>query len=460
MRVFGLFLAASLILGCGDEGQPNRNDICPAATTDTSGARIFVIQPRIAPEHFISYAAYENQLIELARTNISGCLAGDRPNLVVLPENTGLPAAFIGSRGQAARESNSAFAAFLALGGQYAGPVTFYKNQWPNLSLPNQIELGITDTVWRAFFETHQLMAQELGAWVVASTNISGLVEKSTDPVEIANLADPDLRAASYVYVARDPAVYNTTFVFGPDGGLVASRKKPYLIATEKMDLALASGPLREAMPVEAASLGLGIFTSKDAWMPDMVDRLAVLGADTFVQPEAFSGWTIPESPDEPNVWAPDLLSQSAPAAVRKHSGFRQGVIAHLTGNLFDTTFDGQSIIVKDPVPGELQPAYVGQPDEGGVLAVAPWVAADPIAQDPTASLEVRREKLRMIGQELLPLGPRANQYVETTLAADVPGAPPVVAAGPPGILGPGRAISAVGQAEQSFPAIAWSSSS
>lgn len=460
MRVFCPFLASFLLLGCGDEGHPNENNTCPSTPTDTSAARVFVIQPRIAPEHFISYAAYENHLIELARTNISPCLVQERPNIVVLPENTGLPAAFIGSRGQAARESSSAFAAFLALGGQYAQPVQFYKNQWPNISLPNQIELGITDTVWRAFYETNQLLAQELGAWVVASTNISGLVEKSTDASEIATLADPDLKNPAYVYVARDPAVYNATFVFGPDGALMASRKKPYLVTTEKMDLALTSGPLREAVPVEVGPLGLGIFTSKDAWMPDMVDRLAALGADTFVQPEAFSGWTIPENPDETNVWAPDLLSQSAQAAVRKHSAFRQGIVAHLTGNLFDTTFDGQSIILADPIPGERQPAYVGQPDEGGVLAIAPWVTADPIVDDPTASLEVRRAKLRAVGRELLPGGPQANQYVETTIGADISEVASTIAPGTPGILGASRALAEVGQGEQSFPAVAWSDAS
>lgn len=460
MRGLCFFLLGVLLVGCGEEPRHSSDESCPTPPIDTTSARVFVIQPRISPENYIAYGAYQNHLVELTRKYVSFCKASDRPNIVVFPENTGLPAAFIGSRGQAARESTSAFAAFLALGGQYAQTVQYYKNQWPDASLPNQIELGVTDTVWRAFYETNQFIAQELGVWVVASTNISGAVEKSTDPTEIAVLADPDLPNPSYVYVARDRAVYNTTFVHGPDGGLVAARKKPYLVPSEKNDLALTPGPLREAFPIEMGPLGVGIFTSKDAWMPDMVDRLAALGADTFVQPEAFSGWTIPESPDEINVWAPDVLSQSAAAAVRKHSAFRHGVVAHLTGNLFDMTFDGQSIIVGDPVPGERTPAYVGQPDEGGVLAVASWVTPDPIVDDPTATLEVRRAKLRETGEQLLPNGPRANQYIQTGIAADLPAAPPIFAAGPPGILGPSRPITNAGQAEQSHPAVAWKSSS
>ncbi len=458
----GLFLAlfSSLLLGCGDEPTTNTDNFCPSSPVETSAARIFVIQPRIAPEHFTSYTAYQNHLVDLGRTDVYNCLAQDRPNIVVYPENTGLPAAFIGSRGQAARESTSAFAAFLALGGQYAQPIEFYKTKWPNAPLPNQIELGITDTVWRAFFETNQLIATELGAWVVASVNMSGQVEKSTNPAEIAALADPDIQNPAYVYVARDAAIYNTTYVFMPDGSIVAARKKPYLVASEQSDLALTPGVLRDAQPVDIGPLSLGIFTSKDAWMPDMVDRLAVLGADTFVQTEAFSGWTIPESPSEPNVWAPDVLSQSAMAAVRKHSGYRHGVVSHLTGNLFDLTFDGQSIILSDPIPGNITPGYVGQPDEGGVLAIAPWVTPDPIVDDSSATLDVRRAKLRVVGQELLPGGTRANQYVETSIGADIALTLPVTSGGAPGILGASRALSDVGQAEQSYPAVAWTNTS
>ena len=460
MRGFWLVFLGSLLLGCGDDIRNHDNDTCPTSPLDTNSARVFAIQPRIAPEHFISYAAYQSHLVELVRTQVGGCLATDRPNVIVFPENTGLPAAFIGSRGQAARESTSAFAAFLALGGQYAQPIQFYKNQWPNVPLPNQIELGSTDTIWRAFHETNESIATQFGAWVIASANVSGQIEKSTDPTEIAALADPDLETPPYVYVARDPLVYNTTFALDPKGMVVATRKKPYLISTEKSDLALTPGSLRAATPVDVGPLNLGIFTSKDAWMPDMVDRLAILGADTFVQVEAFSGWTIPEEASEPNVWAPDVLAQSAMAAVRKHGAYRNGVVSHLTGNLFDLTFDGQSIIVGDPVPGQLKPAYVGQSDDGGVLAVAPWVTSDPIVDDPTATLEARRAKLRATGEALLPEGMQANQYVETGISADLGVALPIVGSGMPGSLGPSRALADVSQAEQSYPAVGWTDTS
>ncbi len=456
------FFLGCVLVGCGEDIAQTDNNGCPRTAFDaTTGARLFVVQPRIAPEHFESYEAYQTHLLGLVRAKVGPCLAPKRPNVIVFPENTGLAAGFIGSRGEAARSSTSAFAAFLALGGQYAQPIQFYKSKWPAVPLPTQIELGITDTVWRAFHETNQLIAKEMGAWVVSSTNVSGLVEQSSDPAEIAALGDPDLKNVSYVYVARDPAVYNTAFVHAPDGSIVATRNKPYLVDTEENDFALAKGALRDATPVAIGPLSVGIFTSKDAWMPDMVDRLSALGADVLVQPEAFSGWTIAQSQNEPNAWSPDIVSQSGMAAVRKHGAYRYGVVSHLTGNLFDMVFDGQSIIVGDSVPEQKRRTYVGQDEETGVLAVAPWVTPDPIENDSTLNLEARRVALRATGQELLPGGPRENQYVETVIAADL--APsvalPVSDDGPAGALGSSR-TSDNGEAEQSHPALAWTDSS
>jgi predicted amidohydrolase len=259
------------------------------------------------------------------------------------------------------------------------------------------------------------------------------------------------------VYAAREPAVYNTAVVYGPDGEIIARRKKPYLIEFEESDFTFTYGALGEVVPVDLGFARLAILTSKDAWMPDMVDRLAAQGADVFVQPEAFSGWTIGESAAE-SAWSPDTLAQSAPAAVRKHAAYRYGVVPHLVGNLFDLVFDGQSIVVGDAMPGELEPAYVGREPMGGVLAVAPWVIEDPGAKDPAMSLAARRAALRQAGQELVPGGARDNAYLETVIAADIdPGSPfPEAAAGPPGALGPSAEIGA-GNAPQGHPALAWS---
>jgi hypothetical protein len=198
----------------------------------------------------------------------------------------------------------------------------------------------------------------------------------------------------------------------------------------------------------------VAVLTSKDAWMPDMVDRLAALGADMIIQPEAFSGWGIEEMPGD---WLPDVVLQSGWSAVQKHGAYRYAVIPHLTGNLFDQVFDGQSAILADAVPGDAIQAYVGQPPEGGFVAVAPWVAEDPA--DPALSLEDRRSILRAAGAALVPGGSNENGYIETVIAADIkidkntkmPDEP----GGEPGALGPSSLVAESPLGEQTAPAAA-----
>ena len=310
--------------------------------------------------------------------------------------------------------------------------------------------------MWRAFYETMRDIAAATGAHVVASTNVSGSIERSEAPADVAALADPDLPGAEHVYVAKDRAIYNTAFVFSPSGEIIGRARKPYLVDSEEKDLLLTYGALRDVAPIDIGFARLGVVTSTDAWMPDMVGRLAALGADVFVQPEAFSGWTIEEVPGASD-WLPDVVKQSGWAAAQKHAGYRYAVIPHLTGNLFDQVFDGQSAILGDAAPGEASPSYSGHDPEGGFIALAPWVAGDPGAEDPALSLDERRKALRSVGQELAPGGARENEYIETVVAADIdPKDPfPMVPGGDPGALGPSAPIDEAAEGEQAAPSIA-----
>ncbi|HEU4539398.1 MAG TPA: nitrilase-related carbon-nitrogen hydrolase, partial [Polyangiaceae bacterium] len=380
------------------------------------------------------------------------------PAVVALPENFGLAAAFIGSRGEAARAAGTSLPAFLALRQAYAGPVAHYAKTWPDLTLQEQILLGVTDTVWRAFFDTAREIARSTGAFVVASTVASGAVEASRDRADVDALRDPDLPDVAEVYVARDRRAYNAAYVISPAGEIVARARKPYLVPSEENELTLAAGAIDEARVADVCGLRLGLVISKDAWMPDVVDRLALAGADVLVQPEAFSGWTIEEVPGD---WLPDVFRQSAWAATQKHASLRGAVVPHLVGNLFDLVFDGQSAIVGDAAPGQLGFAYVGQPPQGGFLATLPWVEPDPGVADASLSLAACRAALRATGEALLPGGARAGQYRDGVVFADLePRAPfAVEPPGPPGVLGASLPIADVAgddaAAEQTQPAAA-----
>jgi hypothetical protein len=87
----------------------------------------------------------------------------------------------------------------------------------------------------------------------------------------------------------------------------------------------------------------------------------------------------------------------------------------------------GRAFVVVD----EYVHTVTGEPLLGQFLAVAPWVEADPVAEDAALTLEERRARLHAIGEELRPGGRRAaggrqaggrraNQYRESVVWADV----------------------------------------
>ena len=446
-RVIVLGVAAlfgSLLPACGD----NRRDpkeVCAAyAFSPNAAVRVFAIQPKLDLPTLTSYDAYRAHLVDLVETQVRPCLATDRPNVIVFPEEMGLPAAFIGSRGAKARKQETAVAAFVNILFSYDAPATYYKQKWPDLTVGQTVGLIVTDTVWRAFYETTRDIARSTGAWVITSANISGLVEASTDPADIEALKDPDLDRVDYVYVARDPAVYNNAYVFDPQGEIVHTTRKAYLVPAEEDDLNFAYGPLRDLRPLDLGFARLGLLTSKDAWMPDVVDRLAIRGANVFVQPEAFDGLATEQVPGD---WLPDVLQRSAWAAVQKHLEYRTGVIPHLTGTLLDQTLDGQSVVLTDGVPGELRQSYIGHPAQPGFLTIAPWV-----------SDSTDRAELRAIGESLRPGGSRANEHIQTVVAADVSPAasfPQVPSGNATGTLGASTEVGPSTSGRQLRPAIA-----
>ena len=74
--------------------------------------------------------------------------------LVVFPEDVGLVAALIGSRGAAARAQTSAVGAIAALFAPYTAQYDYYNAKYPGQPLVRPLVLALTDTVYRGFYET------------------------------------------------------------------------------------------------------------------------------------------------------------------------------------------------------------------------------------------------------------------------------------------------------------------
>ena len=376
--------------------------------------------------------------------------------LVVFPEDVGLAPALIGSRGAAARALTSGDLAIFSLFGPYARQIAYYAEKFPGLIGIRRLIIGLTDTLYRSFYETFRDLAVEHRVYIAAAMNAAPArrVEAADDPELVSLLRDPDEPQRDYAYEAVSPYPVNATYVFAPNGQVLVpdghggtvespretggvikpSASKSYLTPPEQpppgelLGLSLAFGPVRDLDVLPTPVGRLGVVISKDAWMIDVNDRLAAKGADLILQPEAFSEWAFAPSP-----WQPDVFKEGGFANLQKLPEFRFNVDASLTGNFFNFTFDGQSAIIgrKRKAPaGPLGPdnAWIGQSPDSGFIEVAPWIEPDPGIANPLLTLAQRRALLASDGSKLfgapcpdpLQVGPCGNGYREAIVWSDL----------------------------------------
>ena len=350
--------------------------------------------------------------------------------LVNFPEDVGLVAGLIGSRGASARRATihngGSTAAFASLILKYDPQIQYYVQRFPGQAPVRYLLLAETDTFYRAFYETFRDLARTYHVYLTATANVASArrVEAVEQPDVVALLRDPDeATTRNYAYVAQSPRVLNTTFIFDPDGNVLVaasdgsvlrspvdtggllrgSLSKAYLTEVEEDTLPLAFGRVQDLDVVDTPVGRLASVISKDAWMIDVNDRYEAKGANLILQPEAFSEWSYVASP-----WQPDGYKAGGFAQVQRNPSFLYNIAPCMTGNLIDVTFDGQSSIVgkrhKGITPAlGTQNAWIGQNPDSGFLSIAPWIMDDPGIGHATLSLPGRRGMLAAAGMHLLP---------------------------------------------------------
>ncbi len=357
--------------------------------------------------------------------------------VVHFPEDTGLVAGLIGSRGAKARGASVSIGAFADLIGSYAEVSGHYAGEFPELAaLPlRAMVVSLTDVLYRSVYETFREIATTYGVYVSVSLNAAPArrIEASQDAALVELLRGPDEPERSYAYEATSGLPHNLVWLFAPDGEILvpdggggllrspsqtggeirASTWKSYLTPIEQTPekpgggLSLASGSVRDLEVLDTPVGAIGVVISKDAWMPDVNERLDAKGASFLLQSEAFSSWAFDDQ-----EWDPDVFKEGGFGNLQRQAGFLWNVAPSMTGNLFEVTFDGQSAILEKrrdkrrPARRTAQNGWLGQPADTGFLAIAPWILPDPAAPgsaDDGRSLAERRRSLVASGVKLLP---------------------------------------------------------
>ncbi len=433
--------------------------LAAAPAAPAARVRVFAVGPKVSVSWLATRSQFRGKLLALmdrrqrrgappvqaGADDVASHLLGPRDrrrpvatarDLVALPEDIGLMAAFVGQRGAPARAvkpEDSIAGAIIALLGTYGDVIPFYEARYPALKargLPlRQLFLAATDTYARVAVETFAELADRYDVYLEAGVNMAqswrvvctdrarfrplpgGVRCAREDPALVARLRAPDEPQRTYAYEATTSKVSNMALVFDPDGRLISKQVKAYLTPIELPgQLDLVPGPVSGLTAVPTPVGTLGFVTSKDAWMPDVTAKLDADHVDVLVQPEFFVNDTVAPT----GMWSPDTLKSSGYSDVLRHPSMNALVLPEMTGNIFDFSADAQQHLAVKPRAGTPSGFLVGQPPAPGLTRVQPWLVRDPLrAGEPFSE---RRRRLGAAGLAALPLGTGPACPAVTTL--------------------------------------------
>src|SRR5690242_15899140 len=256
------------------------------APAEANVVRVFAVGNKLRVDDAVTYQTYHDEMAALmdaafpnratlVQAGVDDVASHVRPAdpaappdaLVVFPEDVGLVAALIGTRGAASRARPTAVGAIAFLFDPYAPQVAYYDGKFPGQPPVRQLVLALTDTLYRSFYETFRELAMTHGVYLAASANIAPArrVEEAAEPALVALLRDPDEPGRTYAYEAISPTPYNTTLVFAPDGEVLVPDGSGGTLRSPSQTGGVIRGttnkaylvPIEEPPPGNAAGLSL-----------------------------------------------------------------------------------------------------------------------------------------------------------------------------------------------------------
>ncbi len=391
----------------------------------TRPARLIAVANRISVQAGASeelFSAELERVVSLAVPHIST----ERPTLVALGEVLGLPLALAGKRGYLPRRMRTSRIAITMLALSYARHILHYRHLYAGISPVRALLLSLSDLLYRPFTTTLSRLAAQHGIYLCAST-ITPHVRASVSLLDINRFGR---KKAGKVYLPDGPGVYNTAFLWGPDGRLIGSTDKVFLTESERTTLDLTPGEILAVRAFDTEMGKVGIAISLDAFTPEYLRVLDKQGTRIVIQNDAND--TLWAAPCKTWEWQPQEWLNSVLGSLQdEYVSLYVNVCPMQVGNFFDISFDGQSTIsIKsdtEPDPASnfvgndgFRQTVSGKPLKGKFLAISPWVVDDPGRANPALSLAERRAALQQVAKQLLPGAVRANQYRESVIWADV----------------------------------------
>lgn len=265
-------------------------------------------------------------------------------DMLVFPEDIGLLTAFSGI------EANSTADAMQILYQKAPEDYEDLSHRFPDTPFQTILFLMLTDKFAEEFYGLFRNMSEKYSVYTVACNNM------------------PDFELKETKAVPADNMVYNSAYVFGPDGSLVARQKKVYLTEMEE-GLGFTSGTLGETGTFRIGDFRVGIAISLDAFSPGYLSRIA--DADLILQPDANPvRWN---SYLANGRWQPEEWMDSSYYIAQRLNRVQYVVNPMMVGKIMEIGFEGESNITKKGSPEDKKMSFTGNlPVTGFKEIIAP----------------------------------------------------------------------------------------
>lgn len=280
---------------------------------------IACVQARVTLADFFTEQSFRSLTASLME-QATASMPADGPRLVVFPEDYASGCLFIGEE-ETIKDSSSLRGAVASMVRRHftgvMGQRLRHRVGWVRALMLHRVQDAA-----ELYFKTFSELAKAHNAYVLGGSVLL-----------------PELDTADGRMEPQGSDVYNVAYLFGPDGTVLGSQRKTFLIDLEGSEgLDLCPGAVEDLAVIDTELGRIGIAICFDAFQAPVIERLKALDVDIFLQPSANPGpW---------NDWQQEDWLNGMWKAVVEEGVAMYGVNPMLVGNLLDVEFEGQSSIV------------------------------------------------------------------------------------------------------------------
>lgn len=234
--------------------------------------QLVAIQMQLNMNDYYSQENFEEKIIGIME-KVEQKITKDIPALVVFPEDVGLMLIAQNNKKILAGIDNIE-EAIKKMTLRYLLPVSYNRLKY-NISWVPALYLYHHKTIAQSYFQTFEKAAQEFQVYIIAGS-----------------VALPHFKLKEgKVFYEDGPIgyeIYNSSYLFDPDGKVVGYQDKVYLLELEKEEgLHLTPGTIDNIQVFNTKAGKFGIAICLDGFKEDVIEQLRRRGAEILVQPSA-----------------------------------------------------------------------------------------------------------------------------------------------------------------------------